>query len=206
MNASRPLVYVVDDDESVRTSLARLLESNGLQCEAFPSADEFLSCTHGSGPACLVLDLCLPGLDGLALQEEMRARKLAIPIVFITGHGDIPTSVRAMKAGAVDFLSKPFGENSLLDAVNVAIARDRQESERRRDAAEIEARIGALTPRESEVMRLVIQGKLNKQIADELGTSIKTVKVHRGRVMRKMQATSVAELVRFAEKAGIHSA
>jgi RNA polymerase sigma factor (sigma-70 family) len=203
MSISQPLVYVVDDDASVRKSLGRLLKSHGFQCEVFATADDFLSFKHVTHPACLVLDLRLPGLNGLALQEEMQARKMTIPIIFISGHGDIPTGVKAMKAGAVDFLPKPFSDRDLLDAVTLAIAKGTEENKRRSEGAKIEQYLKALTPRELDVMKLVIKGMLNKQIAAELGISIKTVKVHRGRVMQKMQAKSVAELVRLAEKAGI---
>ncbi len=203
MTLSQPLVYVVDDDASVRKSLGRLLKSHGFQCEAFANANAFLSFPHTAHPACLVLDLLLPGLNGLALQEEMQARKMTLPIIFITGHGDIPTSVKAMKAGAVDFLPKPFSDRDLLDAITLALAKGTEENKRRHEGAKIEQLIKTLTPRELDVMRLVIKGMLNKQIAADLGISIKTVKVHRGRVMQKMQVNSLAELVRLAEKAGI---
>ncbi len=203
MSPRQPLVYVVDDDASVRKSLGRLLQAHGFQCEAFATADDFLSFPHVAHPACLVLDLRLPGLNGLALQEEMQTRKMAIPIIFISGYGDIPTGVKAMKAGAVDFLPKPFSDGDLLDAIAIALAKGTAEGKRRSEGAKIEQLIKTLTPRELDVMRLVIKGMLNKQIAADLGISIKTVKVHRGRVMQKMQVNSVAELVRLAEKAGI---
>jgi FixJ family two-component response regulator len=203
MNTCRPLVYVVDDDASVRKSLGRLLQSHGFQCQAFANADDFLSFRHAAGPACLVLDLRLPGLNGLALQEEMQARNMAIPIIFVSGYGDIPTGVKAMKAGAVDFLPKPFSDRDLLDAIAVAITKGTEENKRRAEDAKIELLIKTLTPRELDVMRLVIRGMLNKQIGAELGISVKTVKVHRGRVMQKMQVESVAELVRLTAKVGI---
>jgi FixJ family two-component response regulator len=203
MSTRQPLVYVVDDDPSVRKSLGRLLQSHGFQCEVFANADDFLSFNHVTHPACLVLDLRLPGLNGLALQEEMQARNMAIPIIFISGHGDIPTGVKAMKAGAVDFLPKPFSDRDLLDAIALAIAKGTEEDKRRSEGAKIEQLIKTMTPRELDVMKLVIKGMLNKQIAAELGISIKTVKVHRGRVMQKMQVESVAELVRLTAKIGI---
>lgn len=203
MSDSRALVYVIDDDESVRRSIRRLLKAHGFEAEALSSADEFLSLPRVARPSCLVLDLSLPGMSGIDLQKEMERRRLDLPIVFITGHGDIPTSVEAMKGGAVDFLPKPFGTKALIEAVELAIARARGNEKRRLERTEVERRVGTLTPREMEVMKLVIKGMLNKQIASELGTSVKTIKVHRSRVMQKMEAESVAELVRLAEKAGI---
>jgi len=203
MRDSRPLVYVIDDDESVRRSIKRLLKAHGFRAEAFPSADDFLSLASAKHPSCLVLDLSLPGMSGIDLQKEMERRKFDIPIVFITGHGDIPTSVKAMKGGAVDFLPKPFSAKALLEAVGLAMAQAHGDEKRRFERTEVEKRVRTLTPRELEVMKLVIKGMLNKQIASELGTSIKTIKVHRGRVMQKMQVESVADLVRLAQKAGI---
>ncbi len=203
MSDSRDLVYVIDDDESVRRSIRRLLKVHGFEAEALSSADEFLSLPRVARPSCLILDLSLPGMSGIDLQKEMERRKLDLPIVFITGHGDVPTSVEAMKGGAVDFLPKPFGTKALLEAVELAFARARGADKKRRERTEIDRRIETLTPRELEVMKLVVRGMLNKQIASELGTSIKTIKVHRSRVMHKMETESVADLVRLAEKAGI---
>jgi len=203
MSGSRSLVYVIDDDESMRRSIKRLLKAHGFEAETFPSADDFLSLDCAKRPACLVLDLSLPGMSGIDLQKEMERRKLDFPIVFITGHGDIPMSVEAMKGGAVDFLPKPFSAKALLEAVELAMARARGGEKKRLERTKVDKRVGTLTPRELEVMKLVIKGMLNKQIASELGTSIKTIKVHRSRVMRKMEAESVADLVRLAEKAGI---
>jgi FixJ family two-component response regulator len=194
---------VIDDDESMRRSVKRLLKSHGFEAETFSSAGDFLSLERAAGPACLVLDLSLPGMSGIDLQKEMEKRKIDLPIVFITGYGDIPTSVEAMKGGAVDFLTKPFNTKALLEAIARAMARARGDEKRRLQRTAVEKRIGALTPRELEVMRLVIKGMLNKQIASQLGTSIKTIKVHRSRVMQKMEAESVADLVRLAAKAGI---
>jgi RNA polymerase sigma factor (sigma-70 family) len=194
-------VFVVDDDASIRKSLVRLLNSMGYLARSFASAKEFLDAWHqGPAPGCLVLDVQLPGLNGLELQEKLRGSALPIPIIFITGHGDIPMSVRAMKAGAVDFLAKPFQDKDLLRAVQEAIARV---EERRAEAAEnaaIAELYATLTPREREVMALVVVGLANKRIAKELGTSEKTIKVHRGRVMEKMRAQSVADLVRASQK------
>ena len=203
MRDSHPLVYVIDDDESVRRSIKRLLKAHGFEEKTFPSADEFLCLPRAVRPSCLVLDLSLPGMSGIDLQKEMERRKLDLPIVFITGHGDIPMSVEAMKGGAVDFLPKPFSSKALLEAVELAMARARGGEKKRLERTKVDKRVGNLTPRELEVMKLVIKGMLNKQIASELGTSIKTIKVHRSRVMRKMEAESVADLVRLAEKAGI---
>ena len=203
MSDSHPQVYVIDDDESMRRSIKRLLKAHGFEAETFPSADEFLCLPRAARPSCLILDLSLPGMSGIDLQKEMERRKLDLPIVFITGHGDIPMSVEAMKGGAVDFLPKPFSSKALLEAVELAMARARGGEKKRLERTKVDKRVGNLTPRELEVMKLVIKGMLNKQIASELGTSIKTIKVHRSRVMRKMEAESVADLVRLAEKAGI---
>jgi FixJ family two-component response regulator len=203
MANSHSLVYVIDDDESMRRSVKRLLKAHGFSAEAFASADDFLTLARAERPSCLVLDLSLPGMNGLELQKEMERRELGLPIVFITGHGDIPTSVEAMKGGAVDFLSKPFSAKALIEAVELAMARARGDEKRRRERTDVDRRVSALTPRELEVMKLVVTGMMNKQIASELGTSIKTIKVHRSRVMQKMGAESVADLVRLAEKAGI---
>ena len=206
MNGTPHIVFVADDDASVRRSLARLLKSAGHAVEVFASADEFLQAERREGVGCLVLDVQMPGLNGLELQTALAERGSCLPIIFITGHGDIPMSVRAMKAGAVDFLSKPFSDDVLLKAVDQALARGRQEFETRAEIAEIRSRLATLTPREREVMEHVVTGELNKQIAVDLGTAEKTIKIHRGRVMQKMRVQSVAELVRIAEKAGIGKA
>jgi len=203
MSELNPIVFVVDDDDSVRKGLERLLRSVGLEAEAFASAADFLDRAPHRGPSCLILDVRMPGLSGLDLQEELTKRELDIPIIFITGHGDVPMSVKAMKAGAADFLPKPVNDQELLDAVNQAIERDRAAMRDKAEVADIRARIDTLTPREYEVMTWVITGRLNKQIADEIGAAEKTVKVHRGRVMQKMQVESVAELVRASQKAGV---
>ena len=195
-----PIVFVVDDDNSVREALGSLLRSVDLRVLAFSSAKDFLQFKRPDVPSCLVLDVRLPGLSGLDLQRELAASNNPIPIIFITGHGDIPMSVRAMKAGAVEFLTKPFRDEDLLDAIRLAIERDGEAGKRRAQTAELRARYERLTPRECEVMVLVVGGLLNKQIASQLGTSEVTVKIQRGRVMRKMQAESVADLVRLAAK------
>ncbi|UCE03690.1 MAG: response regulator transcription factor [Candidatus Latescibacterota bacterium] len=197
-------VFVVDDESSVRKSLERLLRAAGYHVESFASADEFLRGEPEERIGCLVLDVKMPDLDGLELQQVLAEADRCLPIVFITGHGDIPTSVRAMKAGAVDFLAKPFDADDLLAAIERALEAAGNQASKRAERAEIERRLAALTPREQEVLRHVITGQLNKQIAADLGTSEKTIKVHRGRAMRKMQVQSVAELVRLCEKVGIH--
>lgn len=201
-----PIVFIVDDDESVRKSLARLITSVGLKVETFSSAIEFLKRDPYDGPACLVLDIRMPGLSGLDLQEELAKAQRTLSIVFITGHGNISMSVQAIKAGAVDFLEKPFEEQALLDAVNLAIQKDRLAKEKLAELREIQERVESLTPREREVFALVVTGMLNKQIAFEMGISEKTIKVHRARVMQKMQADSLADLVRMSEKAGVKPA
>ena len=201
MSEEKPVVFIVDDDPSIRSLLCKLIQSVGLQAEAFASSGEFLSQPPPAGPACLVLDVRMPGLSGLDLQERLAQLGLDIPIIFITGFGNVPQSVRAMKAGAVDFLQKPFENQTLLDAVNRALERDRTARLRHEEIHEIEARLATLTPREHEVFNLVATGLANKQVADELGLSEKTVKIHRGHVMQKMEARTFADLVRMAERA-----
>jgi RNA polymerase sigma factor (sigma-70 family) len=191
-------VYVVDDDASVRKSFGRLLRTAGYQVETFASADEFLSHPLAIEPGCLLLDLKMPGRNGLELQEALVAARKAIPIIFVTGHGDVSTSVRAMKGGAVDFLTKPYSAEDLLEAVERAMAKDKRDRRERAQLTDLESRARLLTPREAEVLRLVVRGLLNKQVAAELGISEKTVKVHRARVMQKMRADSMADLVRMA--------
>jgi FixJ family two-component response regulator len=194
------LVLVIDDDPSVRRSLQMLMESVGLSVETFESAQDFLTRKLPDAPSCLVLDVRLPGLSGLDLQLELSRSGRQIPIIFITGHGDIPLTVRAMKAGAVEFLTKPFREQELLDAVMQGLERDRAARSRRAENADLRKHYEQLTPRECEVLGLIVAGMLNKQIAGELGASEATIKIHRARVMQKMGAQSVADLVRMAEK------
>lgn len=193
-------VYVIDDDASVRRSLARLIRSVGLDVETFSSARDFLSSNLPDHPSCMVLDVKMPGMSGLELQEALAAAHRTIPIIFITGFGTIPTSVQAIKGGAVDFLEKPFEENTLLDAVHRAIHYDQQYREKNRERLQIQRRLESLTHREREVFELVATGMLNKQIAFHLGITEKTIKVHRARVMQKMAAQSLADLVRLAER------
>jgi FixJ family two-component response regulator len=200
MSATEPVVFVIDDDRGVREALESLIASMGLHVETFRTAQDFLRRARPDAPSCLVLDVRLPGLSGLDLQRELRNAGTPLPIVFITGHGDVPTSVQAMKAGAIEFLTKPFRDQQLLDAVQQAIEGDRVERTRRSELGTLRSRYESMTPREREVMGLVVSGLLNKQIAAELGTSEITVKVHRGQVMHKMHATSLADLVRIAER------
>jgi FixJ family two-component response regulator len=203
MNVESPRVFDVDAEPSVRKSLRRLLAAAGYRVEVFASAGEFLAQRASTAVGCLVLDVQMPDLNGIELQAALAASNRCLPIVFITGHGDIPTSVRAMKAGAVDFLAKPFDEKDLLQALARALELAQEQGLERGERTEIERRVATLTPREHEVMLHVIAGRLNKQIAANLGAAEKTIKVHRGRMMQKMQVQSVADLVRACEKAGI---
>jgi len=202
MNSTEGTVFVVDDDHGMRKALERLCQSAGLKVKTFASASEFLDHGAPESPACIVLDVRMPGLSGLDLQTELTARNIQTPIVFITGHGDIPMSVRAVKAGAVDFLTKPFRNRDLIRAIRDAISTDVRLKESQVEQQTIERCLQTLTPRERQVFEMVVKGMLNKQIAFELGTSEQTIKVHRGRVMEKMQVTSVAELVQAAVKVG----
>ena len=206
MSQANPTVFIVDDDLSVLKGLSRLLRSARLNPVTFASPEEFLDRHDPHAPGCLVLDVAMPGLDGLQLQQALIAKGSEIPIIFLTGQGDIPTSVQAMKGGAVDFLTKPVHDDCLLAAIRAAIEKDRQQRQAGADVAEIRQRLATLTPREREVLEHVISGQLNKQTAAELGTVEKTIKVHRARMLAKMKVQSVAELVWLAEKAGIRAA
>jgi FixJ family two-component response regulator len=203
MTEPTPIVFVVDDDPSVRRAIKRLVESMGLGVELFESANEFMSSSHPEVVSCLVTDIRLPGISGLDFQRELAKAKNEIPTIFITAHGDIPMTVRAMKAGAVEFLTKPFRDQDLLDAIQVALERDRARRKLQAEVAVLRGRLESLTPRERQVLPLVVTGLLNKQIAAELGTTEATVKVHRSQLMKKMGADSLPELVRMAEKIGI---
>jgi FixJ family two-component response regulator len=204
MKDIKPVVFIVDDDSSVRRSLERLVRSVGLTAKSFASAKEFLQTVHGKETGCLVLDMRMPEVSGLELQEKMTRAGFLLPIIFISGHGTVPMSVRAMKAGALDFLQKPFDEQDLLEAVYRALDRCRKAREEHQAMETLRARVRSLTPKEYEVFTCVITGMPNKNIADRLVTAEKTVKVHRAAIMKKMGAESVAALVRMAEKAGIH--
>jgi FixJ family two-component response regulator len=203
MSETDPIVIIIDDDPSFRRSTERLIRSAGFNVQAFGAATEFLSGRRPDAPACLVLDVRLPTLSGLDLQRELARAGVEIPIIFITGHGDIPMSVQAMKAGAIEFLTKPFREQDLLDAIQQAIKRDRTARELQRQLADMRGRYELLTPREREVMACVVSGMLNKQTADELGATEKTIKFHRGHIMHKMRAPSLAELVRMGAHLGV---
>ena len=203
MSEPQPIVFVVDDDASVRRAIQRLIESVGLHVESFGSANEFLQANRSDVPSCLVLDIRLPGKSGLELQRELAETNIRIPIIFITSHGDVPMTVRAMKAGAVEFLTKPFRDQDLLDAVQLALERDRARRQQSAEIATLRERLELLTPRERQVLPLVISGLLNKQIAAEIGATEATVKVHRSQLLRKMGAHSLPDLVRMAQRLGI---
>ncbi|MFH0753363.1 MAG: response regulator [Candidatus Omnitrophota bacterium] len=203
MSSIKPIVYVVDDDVSICRSLTLLLESHGFHVETFSGAIAFLAFKHPRVPSCLLLDVNLPDINGPVLQDTMSAEQLAIPIVFITGHGSIPIGIKAMKQGAVDFLPKPYTETDLLNAVDRAIARSKAQNTDAAEIVQINKRIKTLSPRELEVFHFVAKGMLNKQIAKKRGTALQTIKVHRSRVMNKLQAKTVTELIYFAQKSGI---
>jgi FixJ family two-component response regulator len=202
MNEEQPVVIVVDDDPAIRKAIDRLLRSVGLRVELFESAQEFRQSNRPDAPSCIVLDVRLPGQSGLNLQRDLAAADIRVPVIFISAHGDIPMSVRAMKAGAVEFLTKPFHDQDLLDAIEVALEKDRARRAEDKLTAELRERLDTLTARERQVMQLVVAGRLNKQIAAELGISEMTAMIHRGQVFRKMQAASLPDLVRMADKSG----
>jgi len=203
MSEAEPTIFVIDDDPSVRQSLESLIKSVGWRVRTYGSAQEFLGSGHLEAPGCIVLDVRLPGLSGLDLQQALLRAKSHLPVIFITGHGDIPMSVQAMKAGAVEFLPKPFREQDLLDALKLALDRDRTTRQQRAELAALRTRYDSVTPREQQVMGLLVTGLLNKEIAATLGVSEVTIKVHRSQIMQKMQADSLANLVRMAERLGI---
>ena len=205
MNEEQPVVIVVDDDPAIRKAIDRLLRSVGLRVELFESAQEFRQSNRPDAASCIVLDVRLPGQSGLNLQRDLAAADIRVPVIFISAHGDIPMSVRAMKAGAVEFLTKPFHDQDLLDAIEVALEKDRARRAEDKMTAELRERLDTLTARERQVMQLVVAGRLNKQIAAELGISEMTAKIHRGQVFRKMQAASLPDLVRMADKSGTAS-
>ncbi len=206
MNPPEPTVFIVDDDPSVRRGLTRLIRAAEWQAEAFCSATEFLASEHRRGPGCIVLDIKMPGMTGPELQEALSNAEYCLPIIFLSGHGDVPTTAEAMKRGAVDFLTKPVDREDLLAAIRVSLAKDAECREARAEVVSIRERIATLTPREHEIMTYVITGMLNKQIATELGIAVETVKIHRGRVTEKLETESVAELVRLTESAGVKPA
>jgi len=205
MTTTDPTVFVIDDDKAIRSAIKNLLESVGMRAEVFSSPREFLKAEPKDKPGCLVLDVRLPGASGLDFQRELAKSNVELPVIFMTGHGDIPMSVQAMKAGAVDFLTKPFRDQDLLDAIQKAIGRDQARRQQQTEGVDVRNRFNSLTPREREVMSLVVAGLLNKQVAAQLGTSETTAKIHRGQVMRKMQAHSLPDLVRMSERLGIPS-
>ena len=205
MDSRKPLIYVVDDNVSICRALTLLLKSHGFKVETFTRASFFLKYKHPNLPSCLILDIRLPDINGLTLQQILTRRSITIPIIFITGHGDIPTSVKTIKAGAVDFLPKPFTKKKLLNAITLAVSKSIVQNKEEAEISKIKRRIKLLSPRELEVFRLVAKGMMSKNIAFKRGTSLQTIKVHRGRVMQKMQAKTVTELIGFAQKAGIAS-
>lgn len=206
MNGQTPTVFLIDDDPSVRRGLSRLIRVAGFNVQAFASAGDFLASPHYDGPGCIVLDVKMPGLSGMDLQAEMNKEEYTMPIIFISGHGDVPMTALAMKEGALDFLAKPIDREHLLNAIRTALDKDRASRETHAELHQIRAKLATLSPREFEVMRFVVAGLLNKQIAYELGIAEDTVKIHRGRMMSKMDVVSVAELVRLTQKAGVEPA